>query len=90
MYSTFAYDFFFPFSLMLGRFSWFNPKSLLLPGSLCFGAFVNGCSYRIHQLGWKWKKWKKTQKKSIYRMWTISRRDSGTQVPFSPLLKEAI
>ena len=87
MFSTFAYDFFSPFSLMLGRFSWFNPKSLLLPGSLCFGAFVNGCSYRIHQLGCEWKK---TQKKSIYRMWTISRRDSGTEVPFSPLLKEAI
>ena len=77
MFSTFAYDFFFPFPLMLGlcRFSWFNSKSPLLPGSLCFGAFVNGHSYRIHKLGWKWKK---TQKKSIYRMWTISRRDFGT------------
>ena len=89
MFSMFAYDVFFPFSPMLGlcRFSWFNSKSPLLPGSLCFGDFVNGCSYRIHHLGCEGKK---TQKKSIYRMWTISGRDSGTQVRFSALLKEAI
>ena len=38
MFSTFDYDFFFPLSLILGRFSWFNPKSPLLPGFLFVSA----------------------------------------------------